>query len=155
MNCPRCQAALVAETHENMEFDRCPTCSGLWLDKGEDEAATRPDLPQGLMDRVASLDSFAGVDDSPPLTCPRCSTTMRREHYASSLVEIDRCDCGVWLDTGELEKIVAYRTRCLERLSAGSEDESQGVESGLDFTFSPDVLERSFAKLYFRLGRSE
>lgn len=101
------------------------------------------------------MDSASGVDDSPPLTCPRCQGTMGREHYAKSEVVIDRCTCGVWLDEGELEKITIYRSECLEQLASMGQTEDGTEESGLDLAFSPDVLEQSFARIYFNLGRSE
>jgi len=101
--------------------------------------------------KVADLDTHTEVDLSDPLTCPRCNGTMQREHYANSGVEIDRCTCGVWLDKGELEKIAVYRARCVETLSKSAE----GSADEGDFAFAPDELERSFARLYFRLGRSE
>ncbi len=154
MNCPRCDEGLAAESQAGLELDRCSTCGGVWLDKGEDEALTRPE-EKALAEHVAGLDSWAGVDDSPLIRCPRCAGVMKREIYAASRVEIDRCDCGVWLDKGELEKIAAYRTSCLQQLTRGATESSDQAEDGLDFDFAPDVLERSFARLYFRLGRSE
>ena len=158
MNCPRCpETALKAENRFAMEVDLCPSCGGVWLDKGEDEALTRPDaeLPAELIEKVAALDSSAGVDTSAALTCPRCEGTMGREHYAKSEVEIDRCTCGVWLDKGELEKITIYRSECLEQLVIMGKTQDGVAESGLDLAFAPDVLEQSFARIYFNLGRSE
>jgi Zn-finger nucleic acid-binding protein len=155
MNCPRCEGKpLVAEIRFKIEVDRCAACDGVWLDKGEDEALTRPEevLPAALIDKVAAMAVSNGVDDSPALSCPRCQKTMGREHYAKSDVEIDRCGCGVWLDKGELEKITIYRSDCLEQLEAMSTTKAGEAEADLDFAFSPDVLEQSFARIYFALG---
>jgi len=33
--CPRDGAALVAKEYHHVTIDRCPTCDGIWLDKGE------------------------------------------------------------------------------------------------------------------------
>ncbi len=36
MNCPRCQnVALVMSERQGIEIDYCPTCRGVWLDRGE------------------------------------------------------------------------------------------------------------------------
>ena len=36
MNCPAgCRTALVMSERSNIEIDYCPTCRGVWLDRGE------------------------------------------------------------------------------------------------------------------------
>jgi Zn-finger nucleic acid-binding protein len=35
MNCPVCAVALAMSTREGVEIDYCPTCRGVWLDRGE------------------------------------------------------------------------------------------------------------------------
>lgn len=37
MQCPRCHAALVERVQHDVTVDECPSCGGLWLDKGEFE----------------------------------------------------------------------------------------------------------------------
>jgi len=57
--CPRCQGAL--ESYSFMEFflDRCPSCGGLWLDRGELEGILR----EAARSPLASLiDQFIGRD---------------------------------------------------------------------------------------------
>ncbi|MEA2626667.1 MAG: uncharacterized protein QOD06_2712 [Candidatus Binatota bacterium] len=41
--CPRCGTRLVAKQVDGVEIDECPSCSGVWLDKGELEALSRRD----------------------------------------------------------------------------------------------------------------
>lgn len=33
--CPICQIGLVMSERQNIEIDYCPTCRGIWLDRGE------------------------------------------------------------------------------------------------------------------------
>lgn len=33
--CPACRVALVMTERQNIEIDYCPTCRGVWLDRGE------------------------------------------------------------------------------------------------------------------------
>lgn len=35
MMCPNCQASMQAVQRSGVEFDMCPTCRGIWLDRGE------------------------------------------------------------------------------------------------------------------------
>ena len=35
MNCPVCNIALVMSERQSVEIDYCPTCRGIWLDRGE------------------------------------------------------------------------------------------------------------------------
>lgn len=51
MKCPKCGADLVTELIEKIPIDRCPECSGIWLDNGELEALGGAKNP-GLVGRV-------------------------------------------------------------------------------------------------------
>ena len=35
MNCPVCKVDLVMTDRHGVEIDYCPTCRGVWLDRGE------------------------------------------------------------------------------------------------------------------------
>ena len=35
MNCPICKTSLVMRERSGVEIDYCPTCRGVWLDRGE------------------------------------------------------------------------------------------------------------------------
>jgi Zn-finger nucleic acid-binding protein len=35
MNCPICNVALLMSEKKGIEIDYCPTCRGVWLDRGE------------------------------------------------------------------------------------------------------------------------
>ena len=103
IECPKCWVTLRQEDVEvfgpNIVIDRCPKCSGIWLDQGE--------LNKLLRDRKLSnyLTKHIGTQSKSQLVCPRCGWLMDIE--TAEDVEIDVClKCGgVWLDCGELEKL--------------------------------------------------
>jgi uncharacterized protein len=56
MSCPHCAVPLVMSERQGVEIDYCPTCRGIWLDRGEldkiieraaaDMAPPAPQAPQ-------------------------------------------------------------------------------------------------------------
>lgn len=52
MKCPNCDQTLVMTERQGVEIDYCPTCRGVWLDKGEldkiIEKSTASDAGQNL-----------------------------------------------------------------------------------------------------------
>ena len=38
LNCPRCGKALSPVLYQDVTVDQCPTCEGVWLDRGELQA---------------------------------------------------------------------------------------------------------------------
>ena len=110
MNCPKCQAATLAEfTVEGVAVDRCSTCGGIWFDAQElgqllaEDARQVAELRQGGND--ARLDDKQG-------RCPRDSAQLLRMYSAiDRSVTLDACaDChGIWLDGGEFAKLFAAR----------------------------------------------
>ena len=105
--CPRCHKVLDLHTQEGEEYNICPQCSGLWLDRREFRRATRES-------DVFRKENLANGSFHPPLPeavayipCVRCRKMMNRKNFARiSGVLIDECGRhGVWLDAGELEKI--------------------------------------------------
>lgn len=110
MQCPRCQQPLAQVVTFGVEVDRCAQCDGTWLDRGECERASRPTgrFVKSVR-RPDDAPAVLEVDVETRIRCPRCGKSCFRERYSSSSVEIDRCACGVWLDRGELDKILAHR----------------------------------------------
>jgi Zn-finger nucleic acid-binding protein len=105
--CPRCNTALVLHVVDGEEYDICPKCSGMWLDRHEFHSATREQ-------NVYNTCNAKGEYHQPPLhapdgyiPCVRCGKLMNRRNFGKiSGIIIDKCSRhGVWLDAGELEKI--------------------------------------------------
>lgn len=60
--CPNCNQSMTAVNRQGVEFDMCPTCRGVWLDRGELEKlvagssappeSSAPPPPQGAPDQA-------------------------------------------------------------------------------------------------------
>lgn len=124
--CPRCHTHLKEHSLGELRIDMCPGCDGSWYDNEE--------LAQ-VMDLDAPLDRIAGSDLSPILVadksadlqaearCPVCEQPMDRYRYQLvSDIELDRClEHGVWLDDGELARVVDYFIRSTAELDPETE----------------------------------
>ena len=72
--CPNCQASMQAVQRSGVEFDMCPACRGVWLDRGE-------------------LEKLVGMAREPEQEAPR------PQHYNSAPPRDDyRRDAG-WCDS--------------------------------------------------------
>lgn len=52
MKCPNCQETLTMTERQGVEIDYCPSCRGVWLDKGELDK---------IIERAAQAESGAGM----------------------------------------------------------------------------------------------
>jgi uncharacterized protein len=128
MKCPLDHTELQSKRYEdNIKVGACPSCGGMWLDKGEleviqetqerdysEELSRMPDLGYQAYE-------LAQQKTGRILQCPYCSTEMEAREYARcSQVMIDACPkCqGIWLDKGEIEALEIFFER--SRLEAGS-----------------------------------
>lgn len=93
----------------DVALDRCPACSGIWLDLGELER-----LCGGPgRELVASVDAGkpAAEDARGTRRCPRDgSPLVRVRHVEQRHVEMDQCSVcgGVFLDAGELRDLAEF-----------------------------------------------
>jgi Zn-finger nucleic acid-binding protein len=93
-----------------IHVNRCSSCQGVWLDRGELErvqqtpTAADPRLASDI-NSVSKAYEMARQKALPRIVCPRCSTELAAREYAyCSQVLVDCCPrCGgIWLDGGEL-----------------------------------------------------
>lgn len=114
MYCPQCHALLKTIKYEGIEIESCSGCDGEWLDHDElKHVAQARDVLFDKEERraVAAATKITGVkieDVDRDLSCPKCSGQTDAINYGGDTgIIIDRCtDCrGIWLDSGELEKI--------------------------------------------------
>ena len=115
MTCPRCGLDLRKEGQDGVEVDRCPSCWGTWLDKGEfsllmGSAARSLRFTEEEIDSVfKGMAHEANAPKPVPdrtLCCPRCGKAMGKvRHNAVRVISLDRCDAhGLWLDARELKQ---------------------------------------------------
>ena len=114
-DCPHCFISLEKSIFNrgiwSVETDICPSCKGLYLDKGEllKLTSNRP------LHNITT--KYLGVDSDSKLLCPGCGSIMDMESVGG--VEIDVClQCnGVWLDADELEHLKALDSKDIVKLS--------------------------------------
>ncbi|MEK6777527.1 MAG: zf-TFIIB domain-containing protein [bacterium] len=105
--CPRCKKPLEPLIMDEDEYDLCPECGGLWLDRLEFHRATRESTVYREVTIKKEYMREPSKDSAGYIPCVRCGKLMIRENFGKiSGVLIDQCGKhGVWLDGGELEKI--------------------------------------------------
>lgn len=117
--CPRCAGRVRARAVGDLSLIECAHCAGLWLEPGSLEAICEASekktlVQQFLASQVASTTADTTSLPGPMyLPCMRCGQRMHRRNFGgTSGVVIDTCkDHGLWLDRGELERILEYVRR--------------------------------------------
>ncbi|HLL29895.1 MAG TPA: zf-TFIIB domain-containing protein [Allosphingosinicella sp.] len=70
MSCPHCSVPLVMSERQGIEIDYCPTCRGIWLDRGEldkiIERAAADMAPQAPQPPRAPIPPQAPYPPQPP-----------------------------------------------------------------------------------------
>jgi len=106
MGCPRCDGVALrpAMTQQGVEVDYCPSCGGVWLDKGEVFHFTRK--PKAL---AAMLNDAARKGRVGKVPSPKTGRPMLKLLLFGGRLTVDACrdTGGLWLDRGELEDIAA------------------------------------------------
>ena len=109
MNCPRCSEELQSTNAGTVQVEECPGCKGLWI--GDDELRrlkdeVDPDLRWMDFELWEHPDRFHV--SATPVGCPNCGRQIAAIDYGDTGIEVDYCThCrGVWVDSGEFEKIV-------------------------------------------------
>ena len=111
--CPRCREHMQALRLGRTRARECGACGGLWLDPESLQA-----LSDGREERAGVVSALAArvpTATVPPdiiryVPCPVCERLMNRKNFAqSSGVVLDVCaKHGVWLDRGELERVLGF-----------------------------------------------
>lgn len=91
--CPRDEVSLSSHTISGSAVRRCGVCSGLWL-------------PSAVVTKAVGAVRRPESQSITSLRCPEDDQPLLALHHRG--VEVDVCSAcnGVWLDHGELERIV-------------------------------------------------
>lgn len=138
LRCPGCPKVALRPVHDQdtgLEIDTCSECQGLWFDPGElRKFFTSQTIKKQfyLDDSVQSLQAVGYTISTKARACPRCRKAMKETLVSE--VSVDICpEChGVWLDHGELKRLVKkYEkgglkgdARVVEEVRGGVRDES-------------------------------
>lgn len=126
-------------------IDVCTKCDGSWYDAGELGqifALSEEELnSSGLAPTLVADKEIPNPEQR--LDCPRCGQHMDRFHYMhTSPVVVDGCaEHGVWLDDGELVKILEFIATSGTRLDVLEPEEIQSV---------PRKIVRSVFGMFYR-----
>lgn len=121
MKCPVDRSNLSPQIYEDaVQADVCPSCKGVWLDRGElekVEETVEHDYSEELSripDIVGRAFEAARQKSRGEMACPRCGVGMESREYAyCSQIMINKCPrCGgIWLDRGEIEALEIFYER--------------------------------------------
>ncbi|MDP3980028.1 MAG: zf-TFIIB domain-containing protein [Chlamydiota bacterium] len=111
MNCPDCNVTLINEKQHGVEIPECPSCRGFFiLEEALKKIEVNKDpflewLDPELWKHEQQYEAIHGERD-----CPSCRKSLHTLKYMHSDIEVDVChECrAVWLEEGELEKILSY-----------------------------------------------
>ena len=109
MICPRDGATLEQHDVHSTPVEICPTCGGLFLDRGELNRVaeeTTGDIEFSTLDK----EKLEHDDGSQRIACPRDSAPMVKvEFNIDTNIVLDHCESchGFWLDAEELVRINA------------------------------------------------
>lgn len=120
MRCVSCGGELVGQEACGLQMDRCHLCGGMWLNRGElDRLVDAQDEDVRWMDLDLWAEAHKVTGAVSERECPYGHGPLATLTYGDSGVQVDVCrTCGgIWLDSGELERIVDYLEEQAESLS--------------------------------------
>ena len=80
MKCPTCECELRMSERKGVEIDYCPTCRGVWLDRGElDKLLEHASREQSSRERHEDDDDYKLREN--PSTPPHGSPPKHTENY--------------------------------------------------------------------------
>ncbi len=126
VNCVNGCGSLKAVAYEGVTIDSCNSCLGIWLDYSELTHIVKTKEQSWSNEYIESITNEIdkpGIHNSENdrnLSCPKCNEVMPPVNYQySSGIIINTCPSnhGVWLDSGELDKIQIFMEKWRETAS--------------------------------------
>jgi len=107
-SCPKCNGTLTDTEKRGVSYETCSTCKGHWFDSMALDVLFKKQLPGR---NLGASEDFMSLPLSEPSTarCPRCTEPMMTGTQVDIAVEWCRHCKGIFLDEGELKRIVEWR----------------------------------------------
>lgn len=154
LRCPR-DKTVMDETEKNSAFiDICGKCGGMFFDQGEMFGACGIKADPSYWDRPET----GGQMRDSTIHCARCDGHMLIQDIrkGDAHVEIDRCNhCGgIWLDKGEIEKIIEIGEMMVPVVRAERDKAKAELDAMGDDPFATPGVIASFLAL-FGIGKKK
>ncbi|MCE1247928.1 MAG: zf-TFIIB domain-containing protein [Firmicutes bacterium] len=139
--CPACRKIQLRSHRDpgtGLEIDTCPKCWGMWFDANELGSFFKSSVLRHrffLPEETHPLESVGYTMSTRARVCPRCNKAMKERLYGDVSIDICSACSGIWLDDGELQRIVAQYHK-------GAKNEST-VAGELQKGLGPDVHQQS------------
>jgi Zn-finger nucleic acid-binding protein len=158
-DCPACQipmTSLNVGLREVFLIEQCPRCQGLFFDLNElqtlldDGVARVHEVDHQLLTALSnqSVKTETKISYKP---CPDCQELMNRVNFGPrSGVVVDRCrNHGVWLDAGELRRLLEWKKAGGQLVDRQPELSPGDARKVLDSLTEPSTAN----ELFRRIGR--
>ncbi|MCD4786019.1 MAG: zf-TFIIB domain-containing protein [Candidatus Eremiobacteraeota bacterium] len=132
--CPACKKVHLQphiDPTTGLEIDTCSKCWGIWFDANELGKFFKSDHLRKrffLTEDVKPAQTTGYVISTKARLCPRCRKPMQEKLFGDVSIDICRTCSGIWLDDGELQRIVGQykKGRRTEQMITGE------LEKGLE-----------------------
>ena len=104
--CPDDGTALDTKSIHDLQVDICPTCGGIWLDRGE--IAKLKQIPATEVKGLESAPANASGPRSSNPQCPVCGLALTPfVYYAGGNAHLETCPNldGIWVPAAQLDTI--------------------------------------------------
>ncbi len=64
------------------------------------------------------------------MTCPKCNTPLREREQSGVVIDFCPTCRGIWLDSGELEKLIQSEQRYYDNDDGGDDDDGDDDDGG-------------------------
>jgi Zn-finger nucleic acid-binding protein len=112
LRCPVCRKVSMKPERDptsGLEIDICPSCYGMWFDPAELAQffqSTELKRKFFLSEACQPLEAVGYTLQVRPPICPRCKKAMDEKLFGDVSIDICNSCQGIWLDDGELQRIV-------------------------------------------------
>lgn len=115
--CPKCDIQLIIARFRDVEVDVCPSCSGIWMDRGEIAELMRQTGATPDDSIIRSTEAKGRHARGKKNLCPRCDALLLEIEIRCPQpgaeqppIILERCPHrhGIWFDKGEMEQLLGF-----------------------------------------------